>query len=133
LDLNSVRLNDDVYLDNWIQALKFETTSVELINEFCNLNSLSINKRRLIKTNFVFRALPSLFEGVCRNFQLSRARKKSHELTDNSGIVIEDGFLKFHHNDIRPRFNRYYRLEYDEFLRGNRVKTYQQSLQAELK
>lgn len=133
LDLNSVRLNNDVYLNNWMQSLKFETSSIELVNEFCNLNSLNTMQRQLIKTNFVFRALPSLFESACRNFQLRRARKKSQELTDNSGIVIEDGFLKFHHNDIRPKFNRYYHLEYGEFLRGNRVKTYPQSLQAELK
>ena len=77
--------------------------------------------------------MPSFWEAILRKYQIKRAQSKAQKLADNSGVIIKDGFLKFHHNDIRKRFNHYYRLGYDEFLQGNHVKTYQQYLQAESK
>ena len=129
LDLTTIKLESDTYLETWLQELKFESSSQNLVNEFNKLNAQQIE---IIK-DFKFTRLPSVFESYLKKWQLSRAKQKATHLVDCSGIIIKDGFLKFHHNDIRPKFRRYYRLGYDEFLQGNHVKTYQQYLQAESK
>ena len=59
---------------------------------------------------------------------IKRARSKQARLKNSYGVVISDTMLKFHHNDIRRNFNPLYLRQYDEFLQGNHVKTYQQSL-----
>ena len=128
LSLNDIRLKDDIYLANWLNTLHFNTSSEKLIKAFNKLNSCSAkyNKSFTFKKSFLF--LETLF----KKFQINRANIKQSKLKPSYGVVISDEMLKFHHNDIRRKFNPLYLLQYDEFLLGNHVKTYQQSLQEEL-
>ena len=129
IDLNCIQFDEDIYLENWKNNLAFETSDSQLIKDFNHANQTNIKSHQ----SFVFRPMPSVIESFLCKYQIKRAQTKAQQLDDTSGIVIKDGFLKFHHNDIRSSFNRYYRLGYDEFLQGNRVKTYQQYLQEESK
>jgi hypothetical protein len=127
LSLDSIRLENDYYLSRWLKSLCFQTSSVELIQKFNLLNTCESKYTE----GFRFKKFTSFFEKYLKAYQLKRATDKQSNLPKSNGVVINDSMLKFHHNDIREAFNPHYHLQYDEFLQGSHVKTYQQSQQAE--
>ena len=127
LSLDSIRLKNDYYLTHWLNSLSFQTSSIDLIKKFNLLN----NCESKYTANFKFKKCTSLFAKHLKAYQLKRAIAKQSMLPKSNGVVISESMLKFHHYDIRESFNPHYHLQYDAFLQGNHVRTYQQSLQAE--
>lgn len=127
LNLREIAMKKDYYLEFWCNSLNFITSDSALVQQFNVLNSSNAK----VSQTFMYKKSFDFFESKLRDFQISRAKSKALKLMSNNGIVIKDGFLKFHHNDIRFSFNPLFALQYDEFLQGNRVKTFQQSQLAE--
>ena len=127
LSLEPIRLQNDYYLTHWLNSLSFHTSSSRLIHKFNLLN----NCESKYTANFKFKKLSSFFEKYLKAYQIKRANYKQSNLPKSNGVVISESMLKFHHHDIRETFNPHYHLQYDAFLQGNHVKTYQQSLQVE--
>ena len=127
LNLDNIRLENDIYFSHWLDSLSFYTSDIDLINQFNTLN----NSKSTICDQFKFKNNICLFESLLKRFQLKRANKKQSKLQLSYGVIINSDMLKFHHRDIRKKFNPAFIRQYDAFLQGNRVKTYQQSLQEE--
>ena len=149
LNLSAIRLKNDLYLEHWLNSLAFETSSKAILDDFNKLNSSKATLKSVYSLSKPwYLAVLKLLNPILRYLQLSKAQRTANKLkslracsqdspvvssTGALGICIEPNMLKFHMNDIRLEFNPLFLREYDAFLQGNRVKTYQQYRQVESK
>lgn len=122
MDMSKIAFKDDIYLHYWLATLK-PVYGKETYNTFMNVNKAFLDRfknrkksyrkalmrdvptctnwRTLWENIFETTKLAPWLEGICRNHQLKRARKRYEKLGKPFGIVITDTMLKFHDNDIR--------------------------------
>lgn len=126
LDLSSVRNQEDVYMDYWLNHL------IALYDPQNLLPSISQQKRvightisQITTDNFLSKCFQLLFfkpskqiaflEKQSKKWQLNKFPKALKEAAevDSSNVVISDKMLKFHLNDRREEFQK----RFDEVMR----------------
>lgn len=122
LDLSAVKLEFDPYLYFWFYHLIFLNGNIDVQNRLLRENTwfkedgFKFKNKIKFKMNFLARSLEIVFgsflfgwlEILMKKVQMRRALKKRSQLKDNFGVVVEDGFLKFHNLDIRKDFAETY-------------------------
>lgn len=122
LDLSAVKLEFDPYLYFWFYHLIFLKGNIDVQNRLLRENTwfkedgFKFKCKSKFKSNFLARSLEIVFglflfgllEVLMKKIQMKRALKKRSQLKDNFGVVVEDGFLKFHNVDIRKDFAETY-------------------------
>jgi hypothetical protein len=134
MNLNTIKLKDDIYLLFWIRLLR-PLTGQSVYREFIKENSwirdyfdyeidqqkhLIGQKKSFVKMQKIFEfPLKNIFGNLVESFfkkiQKRRARKKAEKLQNASGTVISDGMLKFHDIDMRETISSLWKKRYSQF------------------
>jgi len=129
LSLDSIRLDDDIYLALWI-ATQHPIIDDGVYDKFIAANRwiydynvvLDAYKKPKHSKSFFKRILEYLFKGRVgdavekrlMNWQINRSGKKAEKLGDKASIVISKNMLKFHNIDRRAEFKRRWYQRYDK-------------------
>jgi predicted nucleotidyltransferase len=128
LSFNNIVFEDDIYFYYWFYYLNFLYGNYVLQQNLLEENlwfkekNFEFNNTKYFKSNILSKLLSfflglSLFnwlESIMSKVQLRRARTKYESLDCPSGVVVEEGFLKFHVVDVRQQFKKDF---YRDFLR----------------
>jgi len=133
LDLSSVAIDDDVYLQVWIKTL-IPVINDGVYDEFMQKNlwinhgfeqstllkkSIVLNERNYFRNflDWMFNGLlGDLVERFLMTWQLKRARQKASLLPDSSNLIINEHVLKFHNFDRRREYRNLWRKKFGNSL-----------------
>lgn len=107
LDMTTLRIKDDYYLDNWIKQIWWLLDNEEVLSKWCSLNDLKFKQvlfewgyQSRLGMNWFFDRLNFLV-GVIQRLV---AHKKYKRKNFPKGVVFEEGIIKCHDQDIRWEF-----------------------------
>ncbi len=106
MNLDSIRIENDIYLDAWIKTLIPLVNKNNTLERFLAANGRekSSEKKETKKSWFLlssFFFLLSFFESFIKRIWLKKTLKTYERLWKPWGVIISDTMLKFHDNDQR--------------------------------
>jgi len=122
VDFKDVLIERDVYFYYWFYYLTFLKGNLAIQgrliddNPWFNEDDFEFENLNFISSGFFARMCEFIFglilfdwlEILLKNWQLKRAKRKYESLGKPFGVVVKDGFLKFHVVDIRKKFKDEY-------------------------
>jgi hypothetical protein len=125
MNLDSIRIDDDVYLDYWLATLKpvygfdvmkkFIKANGSITQKFPNLDFFSevrpvdgVCMIKRVKEFLLGGKVGDFIESRLRIFHINRLKKRADLLKIEASVVVNDRMLKFHNTDRR----KLYRDEY---------------------
>ena len=122
LDFSDILIENDVYFYYWFYYLTFLKGNLNVQTSLLNQNpwfkegEFSFKNLTICKKGFVAWLIEIVFglsifdwlEKWLKKNQIDRIRKKNNELGNPFGVVVKEGFLKFHVKDVRREFRDRY-------------------------